>query len=343
MINMRDYLGEISQTLLSMDSSPGELYNACARLKELLLHIAVQIDASPTTTQNIATNSGMALDTQWAARCIEDIYRTRAFCAGLCDAIKDKLAQNPDKTIQVLYAGSGPFATLVLPATTLFTPQQVQFTLVELNPESQDILENVLEQLELKAYVKAIEKCDAVDYTIASPDQFDIVISETMQAGLKDEPQVAISHKIMGQLNKDAVLIPQEVALHLFLVNGKLRSDYKMNKELTAPYYKDLGPVYVLNKETIAQNQELFEREFPEVEFPEVNIDLPKGAQRKYDSVMLCTKLNTYKDHFLDIDHSGLTTLLTVVSFGDSMMRYKGISAQYISDENPGLDCMTIN
>jgi len=231
----------------------------------------------------------------------------------------------------------------MLPLTSEISSKQVQFTLLEINSESILILKKVLKKLQLEDYVAAIENCDALNYTIKSPDQFDIMVTETMQAGLRKEPQVAISHKLMGQLGDEAVMIPEEVALNLYLVNNDLRMDYKLSKASKTSCYQDLGPVFVLNNETIAANRELFWSEFPEVEFPEVEIELPKGAQRKFDFVMLNTNIKIYKEHILDTDQSGLTVLLVLAPLSGSMIHHKRIRAQYISDLQPGLDCSFID
>ncbi|MEP2936887.1 MAG: hypothetical protein ABJM06_00735 [Gilvibacter sp.] len=343
MTEQRQHLAEISQIILSKESSPGALHQACFNLKLLLGNLASQVPLEQGTTEGTQTNSGLAISAEWAIKCIEDIFRTQAFCQGLYQAVLDKIAENPNKKIHVLYAGSGPFATLMLPLTTQISSEQVSFTLIEINDQSSQIVTSVLDALELNDYVAKIENSDALDYEIAVPDQFDIIVCEAMQAGLKNEPQVAICYNLMNQLDDNTVMIPQEVALHLYLVNDELRSKYKLGITTDELYYNDLGPAFVLNKETIKEHSELFKQEYPEVEFPESQIELPKGAQRRYDSVMLNTNIQIYKDTILGTDDSGLTVLHLAISFKDSMLRFKTLGAQYISDRKPGLEFRVIN
>lgn len=343
MTKLRTQLAAYTDHFLSLATNPGALFKAGLGLRTMLTEITNNVMATENTAKEIETDSGLAISAQFALKCIEDIYRTRAFTAGLYQAITDKLEKNPEKTIQVLYAGCGPFATLMLPIIAKLTSDQVCFTLIEINPSSVKILNSVLKTLGLNAYVNSIEHCDALEFSIDSPDQYDIVLCEAMQAGLKNEPQVAICHKLMAQVDKTAQLIPQEIALHLYLINDLQRSNFKLGKQLDEPYYVDMGQVFVLNANTIAQNSKLFKEQYPDVEFPEVTIALPKGAQRKYDAIMLGTEITVYKEHRLSIDESGITVLHNGINFKDSMLRFKTLQAQYISDRQPGLDISIVN
>ncbi len=81
--------------------------------------------------ENIKHKNGEALSPFFASLCITDIIRTRQFIRGAYFAIKDLLAKQ-EGPIRILYAGTVPYATLVLPILTKFRPDQVQLTLLEL-------------------------------------------------------------------------------------------------------------------------------------------------------------------------------------------------------------------
>lgn len=163
--------------------------------------------------QHIKTPNGNAIGSIRAALCGREVLRTQRFSRGLADAISVALNKGK-KPVHVLYAGTGPFATLALPAMLTFKPEEVQFTLLEINGESIGILDQVIAALDLHAYVKAIHQCDASVWELPSTD-VDIVISETMYKGLSAEPQVAIMLNLASQLPRETVFLPEEIKVSL--------------------------------------------------------------------------------------------------------------------------------
>jgi predicted RNA methylase len=129
--------------------------------------------------------------------------------------------------VHVLYAGTGPFATLALPVMMMFKPEDVQFTFLEINTESIDILKQVIDSLDLHAYVKDIYQCDASVWEVAST-AIDIVISETMNRALKTEPQLAIMLNLASQLPQDTVFLPEEIKVSLCKWNNKDKEPEKL-------------------------------------------------------------------------------------------------------------------
>ena len=72
--------------------------------------------------------TGMALGTLWAALCVDDMIRTKMFVKGLIEAVED-IMKKKEGPVHILYAGTGPFATLILPTLASYTSDQVQCTL----------------------------------------------------------------------------------------------------------------------------------------------------------------------------------------------------------------------
>lgn len=163
--------------------------------------------------KHIKTPNGNAIGSIWAAQCGREVFRTQRFSRGLSAAISAALNKGK-KPVHVLYAGTGPFATLALPAMLVFKPEEVQFTFLEINGESIGILNQVIETLDLHAYVKDIHQCDASVWELPSRD-VDIVISETMYKGLSAEPQVAIMLNLASQLPRETVFLPEEIKVSL--------------------------------------------------------------------------------------------------------------------------------
>ena len=103
---------------------------------------AVDFDELETINQqNISTKTGKAIAPRWAASCITDMMRTRKFILGIRDAIEERLKTNPGHPVTVMYAGTGPFASLLTPLITVFSPAQLQMVLLEINPVSISYLE----------------------------------------------------------------------------------------------------------------------------------------------------------------------------------------------------------
>ena len=177
--------------------------------------------------EHIKTAHGNAIGPFWAARCVREIFRTQRFSRGLRTAVSDALKQNRNRPVQVLYAGTGPFATLALPVMMMFKPEEVQFTFLEINPESIGILKHVIDSFGLHAYVKEIYQCDAAVWEVPSAG-IDIVISETMYKSLSAEPQVAIMLNLASQLPKDTVFLPEEIKVSLCKWNQKDKEPQKL-------------------------------------------------------------------------------------------------------------------
>jgi predicted RNA methylase len=163
--------------------------------------------------EHIQTLNGNAIGTFWAAKCIREIFRTQRFSRALYSSVLEAIDQS-GKQIHVLYAGTGPFAALALPIMMMLKPEDVQFTFLEINHESIEILEQVIDLFDLRAYVKNIHQCDASLWDVPSSG-IDIVISETMSRALIAEPQVAIILNLASQLPKEVVFLPEEIKVSL--------------------------------------------------------------------------------------------------------------------------------
>lgn len=177
-----------------------------------LLFEQFDVDAS-AGREHIKTVNGNAIGTFWAAKCIREVFRTQRFSRALYSSVLETMGQNK-RPIHVLYAGTGPFATLALPVMMMLKPEELQFTFLEINPESIEILEQVIDLFDLHAYVKNIHQCDASSWEVSSSG-IDIVISETMSRALVAEPQVAIMLNLASQLPKEVVFLPEEIKVSL--------------------------------------------------------------------------------------------------------------------------------
>lgn len=185
-----------------------------AAYARLLFELA-GIDASDEAQRkHLPTAGGQAIGTFLAAACVNEVRRTQRFCRGLFQSVARAVASRPGRPVHVIYAGAGPFAALALPTMRQFPAEEVQFTLLEVNPGSLDKLRHVISALELEPYVRRVELCDATTWRV--PDgAVDIVISETMNQALQREPQAGIMLNLRRQLGDSVVFIPEAVEVRL--------------------------------------------------------------------------------------------------------------------------------
>ena len=180
-----------ADVLLDSARPTSELAAACAALYDTwrdaapAARLAAEV---PEDDRRLA--SGLALSPRLAAQCLLDAPRTAAFLRGTLAAIFEAMRRFPDEPIEIVYAGTGPFATLVLPLFARLDPRRVRFTLIDVDERSTGSVRSLVDRFGLGAYVKAIVCADGTVYRHEAPVH--IVVTETMQRALRREPFVAI-------------------------------------------------------------------------------------------------------------------------------------------------------
>lgn len=160
---------------------------------------------------------GTAIAPVEAGHCIFDAFRTRAFATGVIDAIEHRRRVDPTRPVRVVYAGCGPFASLLLPACVQFGPDELQCTLIDLHDRSVASVRRVVTALGFDRHIVAIEQADATSYVLT--DQVDVIVVECMLRGLSREPQVAITWNLVNQAGADVILVPEGIRLYLCAVD----------------------------------------------------------------------------------------------------------------------------
>ncbi len=100
--------------------------------------------------------------------------------------------QFPDRSIEILYAGCGPFAPLALPLATQFTASQIRFTLLDIHSRSLESVKTIVQAFGMEDFVKEYVQEDATVFVHPAPAH--LIIIETMQRGL--EKEASSSHYI---------------------------------------------------------------------------------------------------------------------------------------------------
>ncbi|HEX8562723.1 MAG TPA: hypothetical protein VF676_07065 [Flavobacterium sp.] len=158
---------------------------------------------------------GHALSTYNAAVCTDDYLRTAYFLKGIHKAVVDLHLQFPHRKINILYAGCGPFATLLLPLLPLFNKERIDAIVLDINTSSIQSVKNLLAILELESYRLSLVEADATNYQKPEEWGIDLFISETMHYALTAEPQVSITKNFIPQLLPHSIFIPKNIHIDL--------------------------------------------------------------------------------------------------------------------------------
>lgn len=257
-----------------------------------------------------------------------DYARTTQFIRGLYDAILDSHKNTNKIPVHVLYTGTGPYAPLMLAMTKMFTPAQVQFTLVEVHPLSFEYVNHIVQRLNLTDYVHKIEMLDATKLSLSDYDNFDICITETMNAALKKEPQVAITGHISRQMEADAIFIPQKVHIYAGMSNPSVEH-LKMN-ELE---YKNTTLIQKLG--TIMELVPSKSSSFYTI-FPKIKVEIPKELVEQFPLLSLYTEIDIYGKQRLTSGVSAITMPQPVLNLSQSPDLNSEIYFQYQMGKEPG-------
>jgi|GEM_PF-699148 len=177
----------------------------------------------------IVLSGGIALSSFDAAICVDDYIRTARFIKGTYLAIQELQQKFSAQKINILYAGCGPYATILLPLLPLIDKEHVHITLLDINEYSLLSVKTLLAKLDLGDYSIDVIQADAITYKHPSSHPLHLVITETMFHALTREPQVTVTANLSPQITEGGILIPEEITLSMaysfsakepFLQNG---------------------------------------------------------------------------------------------------------------------------
>ncbi len=300
-------LRELTDTLFDTSTPPIEQLEILGKFKKHLLELTGIKGEGEDHRNDINTEAGLAIGTEWAARCLDDLNRTLKFLRGVDQAIHDRLAIAPDRPVEILYAGTGPFATLVFPLLARFTPQQLQLTLVEINDMSFAALQRLFAKPEYSGFARELLHADCTKLELSDWSAIDILLSETMQYSLQREHQVPITQYLVPRLREDVVLIPQEIRVSL----ATLGPTGGTGEWLVTPY----APLVVLSKKGLINPSTTDGTPGTEAIPQELLIPARADAQ---GILSLTTDIRVYGEHSLGFNESGLTVAKSIHPDGES-------------------------
>lgn len=260
-------------------------------------HEATEVTGFDTKIEHLAavpTAKGKALGLNHAAQCLLDYKRTVKFLKAMFTAIKDKQTQHPGELITIFYAGCGPYAPFVNLIAPLFSADQIQFSVLEINESSLTVAKKLIETLELTEYVKDYYLADAVTFKVPNAESYHILFSETLDALLYRECYVPILFNMLPQFREDITLIPENVTVDASLLTSSSQ----------IPNYKEDKLSNVVDARKAVK---LHKGQAMPPKLEDVKIDFETINMEQYKVMLLDTKVQVYKDIWLDRNESSLT------------------------------------
>lgn len=325
-------LKEMADVLLDASGAPGDRLAAMWRFRDVLFAWSeIEEDSAKQGPihEETLTQDGLALSAADAARCLQDPERTAQFALGLRAAIESR--QSEAGPMQVLYAGTGPFAALALLQFPYFTSEAVQFTFLDIHPQTTAATQRLITALGAEGYVAEWVTADACAWTPGPDGSFDVIVAEVMQAGLEKEPQVAVTRHLAQFLKPDGVFVPERIALSLCFVDTGAMTRWQTGERPSPPEDICLRDVFTLTAQG-ARTLAVTEDGATPWQVLENARDIPEGFELFVD-----TRIVTFGEFGLERGQSSLTTLRLPTVSG-SLRKASQIRLRYRLGSYPGLE-----
>lgn len=312
---------DCADDFLIMKQSVDALYNVFSRITGVS-------PAQISVDKDIMLTSGKAISPSAAAHCLLEMKRTAIFLRGIHKAIQQKLSGDKKRPVHLLYAGTGPYGTLVIPLLPLFSPEEIKVDLIDINPASLEALQTLIKALDLESYIRETYCTDATSFIVEK--DYDIAISETMLACLKNEPQVAIMQNLIPQLTAKCLFIPEKISIDACLINHKMEQDRMMYVEGEKPLFerRPLGNVFTVSKQNMNSITE------------KKTFSIPDDAVAIFPALKLFTTVTVYDNEVLTENDSSITLPKQFYDF--RVEKCREIEFRYIQGEKPRIDSSVV-
>lgn len=343
------YFRRLKQTtdeILSPDTVGNDLERSVDRLYSLFSELAGLDRDSDRQDDQAATllDHGLAISPSQAAGCMLDSVRTAQFLRATHAALVEARERFPGQALEVLYAGCGPYAPLAIPLTTRFTADEIQFTLLDVHQRSLDAARLIFKSLDLGAFVRDYQQCDASSYRHPAQRALHLVVTETMQAALLCEPQVSIVMNLAPQLCDGGILIPERVAIDACLWDLEYKpSPISHGNEGLLPEMTriHLGRVAEVTLETCRNLSKKLGANSSEEHFvPAGSVETPQNATENFYLTLLTT-ITVFGQFTLSESESLLTYPIVMHDLGKIRGGMK-IELYYQLGAKPGFKCRLV-
>lgn len=169
----------------------------------------------PTPSENSAITSLGEFSVASSLRCLSDVVRTRRFAEGVVKAVSILGRRFPEGEIRVCEAGCGALPFMSLLAAVV--EPRVTVTSLDVHGPSIALARATPFTLGVGERIRFLHE-DARRYQPEKP--FHLVISETMDSGLLQEPIAEILGNLRGHLLDGGIMIPEAMTLEAGLLRA---------------------------------------------------------------------------------------------------------------------------
>ena len=262
-------------SLLQTNSEEEEVAIATSLALQYQSHLKGSIGSEVySDTHPTHLDGGIALSSQHALDCLQDPLRTIRFIKATHQAILECFNRFPNEQIELVYAGCGPAASIIVPLLCLFVPSQLSITLLDINKTSIDAVNATIDALGAQDFFRGILLEDAIKYQHPEHLPLHMVLSETMDKALTKEPQVSITQNLAPQIHEHGIFIPEAITIfteYSFYSKEPYFDIYKNVLELGPKIEtRDKQPLFSITKDNQINS---------ELEFTSASIEVPKNFE----------------------------------------------------------------
>lgn len=308
----------LNSALLNRDSLQLKLDN----LFDYQKNIFEQADIpSGLRTRQYITSCGLVMSPADCITTQKDVLRVNAYIKAIDQAIKN-LRRTFEGQLHIVYPACGPFAPLLLPLIAyyhqqdLYDESELCVSLIDMQQGAAISLEYLIQELDISQYINGIYCQDATGFISELP--IHMVVLEAMQHGFSREGHFSIARYFANTMEKDGVLIPEEVSVRAVLaigqeefneqweVSGKIVEEQHMLQEYIDKRI-ELGEVLRLNLTSLRSLTEMkLDADTALIECNTLDIpQIEKNASKQI--LLLCTRINTYGEEYIGEYDSGIT------------------------------------
>ena len=233
-----------------------------------------------------------------------------------------------------------------------FSPDQVQFTLLEINEVSLNSAKALIKRFEYDDHISNYHLCDATSYRHPAGSPFHIIITETMLRALEIEPQAAITLNLADQLCEGGIFIPQRIIIDASLVDmTKEFTFYPAGSEIPQEDIDNpgrnrrrqfLGRLLDFTASSAMEIREEVTNDASERPcFPSLTLKIPSHIEPGLDMLVLLTNIEIYGSHFMGDYESSITNSLQLTE-RKKVETCSEIVFTYVMGEKPGFQWQVI-
>jgi hypothetical protein len=194
-------------------------------------------------------DSGIAINPRAAAHCLEDHRRTVVFVRAVHAALTKLISVIEAEPVRVLYAGCGPWVTLLLPVLGAVPVERIRVVLLDAHESSLDAAALLLEHFGLGDHVIDMVHADASSHRCVRAPH--LIVVETMHKALEQEPQFAVTANLAPQLAPGGIFVPERIDVDLQLAGGGRSLDLGRVMSLSARAHAAPAPTDVRVPENV--------------------------------------------------------------------------------------------